>query len=77
MSRIRVAGIGAGYFSRFHLEGWRACGDVDVVGWCDLDAHRVGGLAQEFGVARTFADAESMLDVVAPDLLDIVNLRRA
>ena len=33
--RTRVAGIGAGYFSRFHLEGWSAIGDVELVGWCD------------------------------------------
>jgi len=72
MARIRVAGIGAGYFSRFHLEGWRDVADAEVVGWCDGDPVRVGAMAQEFGIARTFADAATMLDATAPDLVDIV-----
>ena len=27
MKRLRVAGVGAGYFSQFHLDGWRAIAD--------------------------------------------------
>lgn len=28
MAKLRIAGIGAGYFSRFHLEGW--CGIAEA-----------------------------------------------
>ena len=72
---IRVAGIGAGYFSRFHLEGWReACrgADAEVVAWCDTDDDKVRSLAAMFGVPRTFDDAATMLDAIKPDLVDIV-----
>lgn len=72
MARLRIAGIGAGYFSRFHLEGWRDIADVDVVAWCDTDPERVAAMAREFAVPQTFADAATMLDAVAPDLVDIV-----
>lgn len=72
MARLRVAGIGAGYFSRFHLEGWRDVAEAEVVAWCDSDSARVQGMAREFALPKTFADAATMLDAVAPDLVDIV-----
>lgn len=72
MGKLRVAGVGAGYFSRFHLEGWRDVADAEVVGWCDPDAERARAMAQEFALPRTFADAADMLDTLAPDLVDIV-----
>ena len=72
MARLRVAGIGAGYFSRFHLEGWRDAPGAEVVAWCDQDPARAQALASEFGFPRTFADAAAMLDAVRPDLVDIV-----
>ena len=62
---IRVAGIGAGYFSRFHLEGWRdvcCSGDAEVVAWCDTDDDKVRSLAAMFGVPRTFADAAAKFE---------------
>ena len=72
MGKLRVAVVGAGYFSRFHLEGWRDVGEAEVVGWCDTDAPRVEAMAREFGIARTFNDLDAMLDALAPDLVDIV-----
>lgn len=65
MKRLRVAGVGAGYFSRFHLQGWRAIGQVELVGWCDRDPYRVHGLP-------AFARLDAMLEATKPDLIDIV-----
>ena len=72
MAKLRIAGIGAGYFSRFHLEGWCGIAEAALVAWCDTDAARVAAMASEFGIPRTFTDAASMLDTVKPDLVDIV-----
>lgn len=72
MARLRIAGIGAGYFSRFHLDGWRDVTGAEVVAWCDLNAERVQALAHRFGIARTFTDAAAMLDATGPDLVDVV-----
>ena len=33
----RVAVVGAGFFSQFHLEGWAQLDGVQVVGLCDPD----------------------------------------
>ncbi len=72
MSRRRVAGIGAGHYGRFHIEGWCSLPQAEVVAWCDPDAARAAAIAREFANPRTFADAAAMLDDVRPDLVDIV-----
>jgi predicted dehydrogenase len=65
VSRLRVAGVGAGYFSQFHLQGWRAIPEVELVGWCDREVARVKGV-------RAFGSVEEMIDEAKPDLVDIV-----
>ena len=72
MARLRIAGVGAGYFSRFHLEGWRDVADAEVVGWCDEVPEKAQALGREFGVAQVFASASAMLDTLRPDVVDIV-----
>ena len=65
MTRLRVAGVGAGYFSQFHLQGWRAIPEVELVGWCDREVARVKGVA-------AYGSVEEMIDKAKPDLVDIV-----
>lgn len=65
MKRVRVAGIGAGYFSQFHVQGWRAIPEAELVGWCDKDVTRVKGLA-------AYASVSEMLEKAKPELVDIV-----
>ena len=46
MQAPRVAMVGAGYFARFQLEGWRDCG-VKVVALCDTRQERAQALARQ------------------------------
>jgi len=71
-ARLRVAGIGAGYFSRFHLDGWSAIAQADLVAWCDADASKVDAAASRYDIRETFTDAQRMLDEARPDLVDLV-----
>ncbi len=71
-ARRRVAVVGAGFFSQFHLDGWAAMAEVDVVGLCDADGAKATDLAQRFGVPCVFSKVEEMLDAVQPDLVDVV-----
>lgn len=64
---IRVAGVGAGYFSQFHYDAWRRIEGAELVSVAD---HQLAA-AQATG-ARAFADTRQMLDDMRPDLLDIV-----
>lgn len=67
----RVAVVGAGYFSTFHMEGWRAAG-AEVVAVCDIDPARAESLATRFGVLRTFSGVQQMLAANRPTLVDVV-----
>lgn len=64
---LRVACLGAGYFSRFHVESWRRIAGVELVGQCDLDPARAARLC-----AVAFTDLARMLAEARPDLLDII-----
>jgi predicted dehydrogenase len=69
--RLRVAVIGAGYFSRFHYQAWAAIEDVELVAACDRDRAKAEALAGPLGLEACFADAAEMLAEAAPDLVDI------
>ena len=69
VKRLRVAASARGYFSQFHLDGWRAHPAVQLVGWCDPTS-RSRGVA--FGGAASRSMRREMLDASQPDLVDIV-----
>lgn len=64
---IRVAGLGAGYFSRFHYDSWQRLPQTDLVAVCDQDLAR----ARAMGVTA-YDDLRAMLRATTPDLLDII-----
>jgi predicted dehydrogenase len=69
---MRVAIAGAGFFSRFQIEGWKAIRGVEVVGIANRHLERAEELARRYGIARVFDAVAPMLDAVQPDLLDII-----
>jgi predicted dehydrogenase len=66
-ARLKVACLGAGYFSQFHYGAWARIDGVDLVGACDLDL----SAAQKTGL-RAFSDLPEMLAVTRPDILDVI-----
>ena len=72
MKPLRVATVGAGYFSRFHYDAWSRIGDVELVGISNRDQARAKAFADEFNIPEIFSNVEVMLDRVQPDLLDII-----
>ena len=64
---LRVACVGAGFFSQFHRDSWNRMDRVALVGVCDIDLAR----AKATGV-RAFDDLAAMLQTLQPDLLDII-----
>jgi predicted dehydrogenase len=72
MGELRIAVVGAGYFSRFQLEGWRAIDGALPVALCDLDEAKARARAQSHGIAHTYTSIERMLEDQRPDLVDIV-----
>lgn len=72
MGKLRVATVGAGYFSQFHHEAWAGMDEVDLVAICDRDLDKARGLAERWQIPATYTDAGEMLDAETPDLLDII-----
>lgn len=72
MKALRVAAVGAGYFSQFQYHGWKAIAEVELVALANRDAGRRDATARRFGIQQGFEDIEDMLDAVRPDLVDII-----
>lgn len=68
---LRVAAIGAGYFSRFHYDAWSRLG-IELVAVCDQNQEAAAAVAECYGNPPVFTDVARMLDSVALDLVDII-----
>ncbi|MEP3301605.1 MAG: Gfo/Idh/MocA family oxidoreductase, partial [Roseibium sp.] len=64
---LRVACLGAGYFSQFHFDAWERIEQVELVGIANRNIEK----ARQTG-HPAFADLEQMLEATSPDLLDII-----
>lgn len=56
---LRVALVGAGLISLYHLRAWVAAG-VEIVAICDTDRAKAEARAQEFGVGRVYDDPATL-----------------
>ncbi len=68
--RPRVAVVGCGLISLYHLRAWQAVG-AEVVAVCDTDRDKAEGRAAEFGVPRIYDDAEKMFAEGGFEAVDI------
>lgn len=66
----RVALIGCGLISLYHLRAWRAVG-ADVVAVCDLESDKAKARAAEFGIGRVYTKAADMFADGGFDIVDI------
>jgi predicted dehydrogenase len=69
---IRVAAVGAGYFSRFQYRAWKRIPEVALVGICNRTLDPALAFAAEFAIPGAFDDLGRMLDESRPDLVDII-----
>lgn len=72
-SKLRVAVIGTGYFSRYHYSAWQRIPHVELVGLVTLDHSEALQFQNEFSVNTVYKDLASMLDHSNADLIDIVS----
>lgn len=64
---LRIAGVGAGYFSQFHYDSWNRMPRAEVVGVCDIDPARAAATG-----FPAFDDVARMIEKTRPDLLDVI-----
>ena len=72
MTKLKGVVVGAGYFSRFHLDAWSRLDEVELSAICDLDTTAAQSAAEKFGIPAVYANASEMLDREAPDFVDII-----
>jgi predicted dehydrogenase len=72
MNKLRVLGVGAGYFSQFQYLGWRNIADADCVAIVNRDQAKARALAERYGVPQVHGDLDTALDAVKPDLVDLI-----
>jgi D-apiose dehydrogenase len=70
-STLRCAMIGAGFWARYQLSGWREAG-VECIAICNRTVAKAEAIAREFGIPAVFSDAGAMLEAVHPDFVDVV-----
>lgn len=71
MKVMKGALIGCGFFSRNHLHAWQQLEGVEIVALCDQNAERLAAMSKEFGIAKTYLDANDLLENEALDFVDI------
>jgi predicted dehydrogenase len=69
---MRVAIAGAGFFSRFQIEGWKAIPGVEIVGIANRHLAKAQEAAARYGIPAAFDSVAAMLDTVRPGLFDII-----
>ncbi|MDQ2916436.1 MAG: Gfo/Idh/MocA family oxidoreductase [Pseudomonadota bacterium] len=72
MAKLRVLGVGAGFFSQFQYLGWRNIADVNCVAIVNRDQAKARALAERYGIPEVHGDLDAALDAVKPDLVDLI-----
>ena len=63
---LKVAVVGTGYFSQYHLDAWRRLPEAKLVAVCSLDPAGLVEAAARHLIPRQFAEVGEMLDAVGP-----------
>lgn len=69
---LRVALVGCGRISSYHLAALRNIAGVEIVGVCDLDQQAARTFATTHGIRGCYTDVEAMLQELHPDVVHIL-----
>jgi predicted dehydrogenase len=71
MKTLRFAAMGAGFWARFQLAGWKEAGGCECVALYNRTRAKAEALASEFGIPRVYDDPEKLFDGEQVDFVDI------
>jgi D-apiose dehydrogenase len=69
---VRVAVLGAGFWARYQIAGWRELPGVEIVALYNRTKSKAQSLAREFGVDAVYDDAEALLRRERVDVVDVI-----
>ncbi|AWB65867.1 dehydrogenase [Saccharobesus litoralis] len=70
--KLRVVGVGAGYFSQFHYDAWARLDNVELVAVVDLDHSKAQAIADKYQIPLASDNLAATLRDIKPDLLDVI-----
>src|SRR4051812_35845722 len=70
--RLRVALVGCGRISAYHVAALTAIPDVEIVAVCDLDEKAARETATRYGIRGCYTDAETMFREARPDAVHLL-----
>jgi len=73
MKKLRVGVIGAGFWARYQLAGWRETGGAELVSICSRTRARAEALAGEFGIPNVYSTPREMLSGAPLDVVDVIS----
>ena len=65
--KVRIACLGAGYFSQFHVDAWGRISNAELVGIADRDIEKAGQTGYP-----AFESLDLLLKETSPDIVDII-----
>lgn len=68
---LKIGVIGTGGIAGMHLEAYRKHPDVEIVALCDIDQKVLNERAQEYGVAKRYADYHELLALKELDAVSV------
>jgi nucleoside-diphosphate-sugar epimerase/predicted dehydrogenase len=69
---VRVALVGCGRISAYHLAALQPLSGVEVVAVCDLDERVARQTASRFGIPRCYSDMEAMMRESQPEVVHLL-----
>ena len=72
MKKLKVVGIGAGYFAGFQYRAWNRIPEVEVTAMCNRNTDKASGIMKECGIAKHYTDWREMLEKEKPDVVDVI-----
>lgn len=72
MEKLKVAVVGVGGISSFHIDSYKKLDNVEVYAFCDIRPERLKYMGERYGVTRLYTDEEQMLKEL-PEI-DIVSV---
>ena len=78
MEKLRVAVIGTGSISHWHMGGYLKLSDrVEVVAGCDIDEKKLKAWGEKYGITKLYTDYNEMLAEVKPDCVSVTTWNAA
>ncbi len=72
MKPLRLAIIGAGFWSRYQVPAWKEIEGVEIAAIYNRNISKAQSIASQFGIPAIYANAEEMLEKESPDCVDII-----